>query len=274
MERLKKLIYERLSHHQLTEDQILNLAREYLQVLTLKVIFQSPHGAALSFMGGTCLRICYDLKRYSEDLDFCLDGEIKNYDFSKMIEHVKKEMGHLGFSVSTNTHPEKNVQKSFLHIAHLPQILNLRSFRREQKLHIKIEVDQTAISLKDNERESHFVNRCGEIYPILKHTLPTLFAGKVLALLGRPYDRGRDYYDLIWYLSRQTSLNVDYINRTLKSKKKAYRNQEELFQKISEKVKAVIPQLILKDIEHFLEDPSERNWILRYQEVYSQLQSE
>lgn len=38
---------------------------------------------------------------------------------------------------------------------------------------------------------------------IQHHDLPSLFSGKLAAVLAREYSKGRDYYDLMWYLSRE-----------------------------------------------------------------------
>ncbi|MBI1908760.1 MAG: nucleotidyl transferase AbiEii/AbiGii toxin family protein [Deltaproteobacteria bacterium] len=272
MEKLKKIIATfRASRQLATEDEILNVAREYLQILILKMIYQSRQGAALSFMGGTCLRLCYDLKRYSEDLDFCLDLPSKDYRFPDLMRLLERETGLLGFSVRATAKEEKTVQKGFLKISDLGEGLQLKGFRREQKLHIKLEVDTHPPHLKKLGRESFFVNRYSEIYPILKQTLPTLFAGKVLAILQRPFTRGRDYYDLIWYLGRKTPLDLDYLNRGLREKKLV--DSQAVSVALEEKVASFDAKMILKDIGHFLEDPAEENWIQRYGEVFEQLKT-
>jgi len=74
MQNLIKLV-EQLKKQKLPEQLQVNHIREYLQVIILKSIYHSKYASSLSFMGGTALRICYDLKRFSEDLDFEL-GEI------------------------------------------------------------------------------------------------------------------------------------------------------------------------------------------------------
>ncbi|MBI1871216.1 MAG: nucleotidyl transferase AbiEii/AbiGii toxin family protein [Chlamydiae bacterium] len=252
-----------------SEQEIVNQVREYLQILILKIIYQSKFGHFLSFMGGTSLRICYDLKRYSEDLDFCLDEPSKVYDFSEMIYCIQRELSLLGFSVSTNVHQDKTVQKAFVRIADIGEILRLKTFRKNQKLHIKVEVDIRPIPLEKGERESFFVNRFQEIFPILKHNLPTLFAGKILAILQRPYERGRDYYDLIWYLGRKTPVNLDYLNRG--RSEKPFTSWSEVLKILEEKIKTVKPRTLLKDLQPFLEDPSEEQWILKYQDLFEQL---
>lgn len=270
MERLKKIISDKKRFSAtLTEDEIINITREYLQILILKIMFQSKFGASLSFMGGTCLRICHDLKRFSEDLDFCRDGPIQDYDFVQMLAVIQRELQLRGFSVSHKVHDDKTVQKAFIKISDLETQLGLKGFRRGQKIHVKLEVDVKPTSLKKTERESFFVNRFQEIFPILKHSPPTLFAGKVLAILCRPYDRGRDYYDLIWYLSQKTPLNLDYLNRGMK--KRRFKNMEQVWDAVENKVQGINPSAILQDIGRFLEDPGEEVWIKRYPEVLAQL---
>ncbi|MBI3534386.1 MAG: nucleotidyl transferase AbiEii/AbiGii toxin family protein, partial [Deltaproteobacteria bacterium] len=268
--RAKKIIKALQYRNQaITEQEILNTIREYIQTIILKIIFQSKYGSALSFMGGTALRICYNIKRYSDDLDFALDNPKEPYDFFQLIKLIQKELIWLKFDVTSSASKDKIVQKGFLRFAGLGKEFGLKSLGSMQKLHVKIEVDISPIPIKTEERESFFVNRFQEIFPILKHTLPTLFAGKVLAILKRPYNRGRDYYDLIWYLTQKTELNLVYLNRGLKNAN--FKNQTEVLNTLQKKIQSIDPSMILKDMSRFLEDPTEKDWILKYQELYNQL---
>ncbi|MBI2339282.1 MAG: nucleotidyl transferase AbiEii/AbiGii toxin family protein [Deltaproteobacteria bacterium] len=270
MERLEKIVEElRLRTRPPTEQELLNTVREYLQVLILKFVFQSRFGAAVSFMGGTALRICHGTKRYSEDLDFSLDDKKVPWRFSTLMDLIHKELRLTGFDVDSTVSEDKIVQKGFFRFAGLGGALGLRGFEKDQKLHIKIEVDVRPPLLKKDERESFFVNSFQEIFPILKHTLPTLFAGKVLAILHRPYARGRDYYDLIWYLSRKTELNLAYLNRSGKGKK--FKDRGTAMKAVAECTAKAKPAVILKDVGRFLEDPAEAQWLSRFDEVFRQL---
>lgn len=270
MERAKKIIEELRRRDLPTTDQdILNVLREYLQTLVLKMVFQSPFGGSLSFMGGTALRICHDIKRYSEDLDFCLDDKKASYRFANLMDVLARELKLRGFDIDSSFQENKIVQKGFLRFAGLGRDFSLKGFQEDQKLHVKLEVDVRPLSLKKGERESFFVNRFQEIFPILKHTLPTMFAGKVLALLYRPYSRGRDYYDLIWYLSRKTELNLSYVNRGARGKK--FKDRVEVMKALEHQVGKTTGSDILKDVGRFLEDPSEQRWIGDYQKVFGQL---
>jgi hypothetical protein len=45
--------------------------------------------------------------------------------------------------------------------------------------------------------------------------LPSLFAGKIHALLCREYLKGRDWYDFIWYTARKTPVNYGLLSSAL-----------------------------------------------------------
>jgi hypothetical protein len=45
--------------------------------------------------------------------------------------------------------------------------------------------------------------------------LPSLFAGKLHALLCREYLKGRDWYDFIWYTARNTPINHELLSSAL-----------------------------------------------------------
>jgi len=55
-------------------------------------------------------------------------------------------------------------------------------------------------------------------YPcaVTVHDLPSLFAGKCLALLCRNFVKGRDFFDLLWYLQNQMSVNMPMLQNGLK----------------------------------------------------------
>ena len=269
MQRLEKFIEElRVREHPASTEEILNFIREYLQLRLLQSIYQSKFGECLSFMGGTCLRICYNLKRYSEDLDFALDGDRKMYNFSKMMDLLAREMNLRGFDTSVTLQEDKIVQKAFFRVVGLYPHFRLRG-PRDQKIHIKLEVDTRPIPLEVEERESYFVTRFGEIFPILKHTLPTLFAGKVMAVLGRAYTRGRDYYDLIWYLTQKVEVNLRYLQAGMPDY--PFSDKHSVIAELTKKIESVDPKVVLKDIGRFLEDPKEADWISHYSELFYQL---
>lgn len=254
-----------------TDHGILNLIREYLQVLILKAIYQSKYGGGLCFMGGTCLRICHDLKRYSEDLDFTLDKKIQNYSFDELNGIIVSFLENTDFDVDVHVSEEKVVQKSFIRVGKILHTFGLSSLK-SQKIHVKLEVDTNPVSIGSGEMESFFVAKFNEMFPILKHTDDTLFSGKICAVLNREYTKGRDFYDLLWYLNRKQAINLGFINRAFKQAKKKlhFKDSQDVLQALTEKVESVKIEDIMKDMGRFLEDPTEEVVIRHYHAAFRQ----
>jgi predicted nucleotidyltransferase component of viral defense system len=267
---MQKLIDALSRHPQLPEPARWNLCREVLQTLVLKSIFASPAGRSLVFQGGTCLRLCHQLKRYSEDLDFSLIEKTPGYSFQKLHQAILRDLARQGFDAGGSSAGEKVVQKAFVRIAGLPRLFGF-SVPEDQKLGIKIEVDTRPPA--EGRRESFFVSRWGELFPILKYDLPTLFAGKALALLFRPYDRGRDYYDLIWFMGQKIRGNAAYFQAGAAQAggKTSVKTWEDVLKEVGEKADRVSSAALLRDLRPFLEDPTDAAWLGRYQEVFHQL---
>ncbi|MCK4283047.1 MAG: nucleotidyl transferase AbiEii/AbiGii toxin family protein, partial [Candidatus Brocadiae bacterium] len=62
--------------------------------------------------------------------------------------------------------------------------------------------------------EMGLVNVYHLMYQVVHYDLPTLLAGKLHALCFRPYAKGRDLYDLFWFVSSRRGLepNVRFLN--------------------------------------------------------------
>ena len=75
-----------------TDEEKFNYLRELIQIQTLKIIDQQGFSKDIAFVGGTALRILYDLNRFSEDLDFSLINT-ENFDFENMYILLKLKVG-------------------------------------------------------------------------------------------------------------------------------------------------------------------------------------
>lgn len=89
------------------------------------------------------------------------------------------------------------------------------------------------------------------------HDLPSMMAGKIHAILSRPYAKGRDWYDLLWYLSRRPPVepNATLLEAALLQTGAIPREgwQSAIVQRIME----LDFRLIRADIEPFLEHREE-----------------
>lgn len=253
------------------DNGVLNLIREYFQVLILKAIYQSKYGSGLSFMGGTCLRICHDLKRFSEDLDFALDKKVPGYSFHELNEIIASFLKNTNFEVDLKVSDDKVVQKSFIRVGKVLHLFGLSALE-SQKIHVKLEIDTNPVKVGNNELETFFVNKFNEMFPILKHNDETLFAGKICAVFNREYVKGRDFYDLLWYLNRKEKINLGYLNRCMKQAgvDTRFKDDKSVIKLLGERIKDVKVQDIMKDIVRFLEDAGEESVLKNYHAAYKQ----
>lgn len=174
-----------------------NLAREYLQARILGVLQRTGAMIPLAFHGGTTLRFLYQMPRYSEDLDFALKRKEAGYDFRAYLDAVQKEFAREGYAVEVSVNDRKVVHSAWVRFRGLLFELDL-SAQVEETLAVKIEVDTSP------PREAGLETTVVRRYVILNlqhHDRASLLAGKLHAILDRPFIKGRDVYDLLWYLS-------------------------------------------------------------------------
>ena len=53
------------------------------------------------------------------------------------------------------------------------------------------------------------------IFNLITYDLPSLMASKLHAVLCRKYAKGRDYYDLLWCLTKNLSPNIQQLNNSI-----------------------------------------------------------
>lgn len=183
------------------------ILREYLQARTLEFLQYKGEFARWAFVGGTALRFLYNLPRFSEDLDFSVIKETSASDFLDALHAVKLGFERELYALVIKAKPEKTVQSAFLKFPELLHEMELSPFESEV-LSIKIEVDTHPP--KGWNCESTVVRR-HSMLNLTHYTKSSLLAGKVHALLCRSYTKGRDYYDLMWYLTGQERLEPNFV---------------------------------------------------------------
>lgn len=177
--------------------QATNLAREYLQARILGSLQRSGAMIPLAFHGGTALRFLYGLPRSSEDLDFALERPQADYAFRGYLDRIQRMFEAEGYQVRLRIQDQKTVHSAFVRFPGLPYELGL-SGQAEQVLSVKLEVDShppAGAGLEVSVVRRHVMLR------LQHHDRASLLAGKLHAILQRRFGKGRDYYDLLWYLS-------------------------------------------------------------------------
>jgi hypothetical protein len=175
-----------------------NLVREFLQAQVLAALQRAGAMVPLAFQGGTALRFLYSIRRYSEDLDFALERTGAGYDLRAYLEAVRADLRRDGYEVDlARVRDQSAVHSAFVRLPGLLHGLGL-SGHREESMSVKLEVDTRPPAGAALETT---VVRRHELLRIQHYDRASLLAGKLHAILHRPYPKGRDFYDLVWYLS-------------------------------------------------------------------------
>ena len=231
---------------------------EFIQHLILQSLYR--HGAFknLTFTGGTALRILYRTARYSEDLDFSLTQKA-GFDFSSLLSKVQKDLSLQQFGCELRSQEEKTVKKATLKFPGLLKEFGISPLK-DQKLTVKIEADcrppeggQAVISLVNSPVS----------YSVTVFDLPSLFATKLHAIFFRSYIKGRDYFDLLWYLGKGIKPNFPLLNSAiLQTQGKRQEIQEGTFaKKLTDHLARVDFSKVRADVERFMIHPEEIEFI-------------
>lgn len=190
-----------------------NAAREYLQHYALLTLYRARRHTQVAFTGGTALRMLYGLPRFSEDLDYVLLADVEGFDFAGVAEDVRAGFAAAAYEVQVKLRSGSAVASAMVKFPGLPFELGLSS-HRDQVLSIRLEVDTRppagAVTQSRPMRYRHM------LYEVVHCDLSTIFAGKLHALCFRPYTKGRDLHDLLWFLTAHPGLepNLEFLNNT------------------------------------------------------------
>jgi predicted nucleotidyltransferase component of viral defense system len=189
------------------------LVREYLQARVLESLQDTGAFLRWAFLGGTALRFLYSIPRFSEDLDFSLIKVEEDAGFRTALTEVKRALSLEDYRVEINVKDEKTVTSAWLKFPGLPYEIGM-SPHTSQVLSIKVEVDTRpppgAVVATSIVRRHVTLNLC-------HYDKASLLAGKLHAVLSRTWAKGRDFYDLVWYLSDRSwpTPNLALLNATL-----------------------------------------------------------
>lgn len=249
---LKQIIAEK-EQQGISPPVILNFLKEYIQCLVLSSIYNHKKYQKLVFKGGSCLRVCFDLPRLSEDLDF--DYEKKGLAGDELEAYLATEIRTKFFpNLETKKQSTKRIYLKF------PLLYNLEMARSPEsdKLYVKIETKTKIVPYAQFELTP--ISKFGFNFIAYHYNLPTLMAGKIHALLYRLWFKGkkqeidikgRDFYDLYWFLKNEITPNWNMLKKTT-----GVANQKELKKILKERVeKMITPQKLAYDLKNFMADP-------------------
>lgn len=253
-----------------SEQDYINALKEIFQEIALLGLWRAKFFEKAAFYGGSALRILYQLDRFSEDLDFTLLHPENNFDLSYYNKFIADELLSFGFKtevVKKNKNIDSNIESAFIKADTKTQLLRIAApidhilkTHRMQTIKIKMEVD-----INPPLKFSTEVKSLLQPIPFLvkSMTLPNLFAGKIHAILCRPWQKrvkGRDWYDFIWYLTQSVPVNLIHLTERLKQTRawdKKNLTKDDLMNLLTQKIKKTDFGQAKLDIIPFIKDPAQ-----------------
>ncbi len=249
--------------------EALHFLREIMQEVSLAGLYRAGFFKKAAFYGGTSLRIFYGLNRFSEDLDFSLLEENPSFSLDEYMGSVQHEFQSMGMQVSIREKQKVNkthIESAFLKSETvwkeliLEDIMPQHGLNERANIKIKLEVDtRPPLGFETEEklllRPFSFYVKC--------FSLSDLFAGKMHALLFRKWKnnvKGRDWYDMEWYIKRGVSLNLHHFLIRAKDSgdwQGEAITQEEFRSLLAAKIDSVNFNRIRSDISRFIARPEE-----------------
>jgi len=194
-----------------------NALKEALQYYVLNFIYHHQEYKNWIMYGGSALRICHGLDRMSVDLDFEVDHKVTN----EFLEKLKNE-------IDSYFEKEHNIDNDLLTIGmtnnrgltlkfHIAQELGLSVHSKQ--VHVKIDLNHFIIHPKI-VTENWTQNEYQLSFAIKTYNMSALMSSKIAAVFLRGQrgvgeniyeEKGRDIYDLLWYMKKKVTPDLDYL---------------------------------------------------------------
>ena len=252
-----------------TTDEHRHALREIIQEITLLGLSRAGFFREGAFYGGTALRIFHGLDRFSEDLDFSLDIPNTDFQIDAYTSSVRDELTAYGFEVRVERKEKAEdspVQSAFIKDGTLVHLLKIASLTPpvsgvppNEQLKIKFEVDTDPPA----EATYEVKYQLSPIpYSVRLYDLPSLFAGRLHAVLCRVWTnrvKGHDFYDYLWYLSHEVRLNLGHLEARMRQsghwKRSEALDGTQLRQLLVQRFTQVDFGQAAEDVRPFIRDP-------------------
>lgn len=237
-----------------------NVLKELLQQCILTSLSRTGFFTQAMFHGGTCLKMFHGLARFSEDLDFLLINENRDFSWELYLKKVVGDMDEFGikFQVIDRSKADDTVKKTFIKTDSIGTVILFDlPFARDVRKHLRVKLEVDTRPPRGSAAETHFLT-FPSAASITTQTLQCGFALKLHALLCRTYDKGRDWYDLVWYVSRRIHPDMELMKNAMvqsgpwKDMPDISFNTEWLKKELSDRIGKIDWKIMRSDVERFL----------------------
>lgn len=235
------------------------MLREYLQYKILEMVFSGPFAEKLVFLGGTCLRMVHGNQRFSEDLDFD-NFDLSPDEFDDISQNIARQLELQGYTAEV-----RQVARGAYHCyIRFPKLLFEQGLSGYQEEKILIQLD-TEPQHFDFVPEAPILNRFDVFTRIFSTPLDLLMAQKCYAILNRPRNKGRDFFDLVFLMGKDVAPNMDYLHQ-----KADIQNTAALKARLLEKCATLSMDEMAADVAPFLFNPNDRKKVEYFVEYLGQ----
>ena len=248
-----------------------NAVRQIAQEIALLGLWRTPFYDHAAFYGGSALRIFHGLQRFSEDLDFSLLQPKPDFSLKTYLGAVADELAAWGFEFRAEAIEKTNpsaIESAFLKGSTVINLLQIGAppeiaarLPKGQLIRIKLEIDTDPPSGATTEMLTRLVPTP---HQVRVYDLPSLFAGKLHAVLCRNWKsrvKGRDFYDLVWYVGHRVPLNLAHLEARMRQSGdwpiETSLDAHSLRKRLEERFASIRFDQAKEDIAPFLKDPRE-----------------
>lgn len=270
---LKGKLEDLAAYSGLDAETLRNTLKEELQYYVLNFIYHHPEYNSWVMYGGSALRIIHGLDRMSVDLDF----EISHAVTAKFLEELKKDIEeHFRNTYGTNADFLAMKVTNGRGLTLKFNVGENLSFGHSSKqVHVKIDLNHFVAPKTVTERR--LINRDQLSFVLVTYNMASLMASKIAAIflrgtrgIGKEIyeEKGRDIYDLLWYMGKKAVPDFDY----LIAKRIDVKNPRALFDKLTITMNKVSDKNLKQDLEPLFVNKSYiGNWLKNWRESYLQL---
>ncbi|MDQ1239800.1 MAG: hypothetical protein QG577_1986 [Thermodesulfobacteriota bacterium] len=229
---------------------------EYLQYELLDSLFKDAAAAALCFVGGTAIRILHDSPRFSEDLDF--DNLDLSFEaFERLLKAACRDMEYKGFVIEYRM-AERGSYHCYIRFPEVLQRSGLSPISG-QKILIRIDSETKA---RIYQPGMVFLNRFGVYRRIRVAPAGILLTQKLLAILYRKRQMGRDIYDAS-FLMGLGKPDFEYNQKTVGLDEKEFERSFE------QKLKELDLTMLAREVEPLLFTPEQNERVITFCDYWS-----
>lgn len=239
-------------YHPQTEEQRVSAQRETMQKIALAGLYRGGFFEHAAFYGGTCLRLMHGLRRFSEDMDFSLISKVDNVHLEDFFQAITDEFVLAELPISIQKKDKKifgRVESAFL--KENTETYDI-TFQTRKMMKVKIELD-TDPPLAFHTEQCYLSEPYA--FPVRCFTLPSLYAGKMHALIYRAWQRrlkGRDWYDFEWYVNNRIPLDVVHLQERVREFSGQDLSKTELIEALRERLSCADMEAVMQDVRPFL----------------------